>query len=88
MPESTDPGHIERTVLATIAEEMRLKPEKVTPESRLREDLGAGSLNLIEIAFALEERVDVELPAEAEETVKTVGDVVKMVVDAASKKNP
>ena len=77
---------VERKVIDTIVEEMTIERENVKPESRLVEDLGAGSLHLIEIAFSLEEQFGVELPPEAEQLIKTVSDITRLVGEALAKK--
>jgi len=86
MVASVNVDEVERKVIDTVVEEMTIERENVTPESRLVEDLGAGSLHLIEIAFSLEEQFGVELPPEAEQSIKTVGDMVALVVDALARK--
>ena len=84
MPGAMKPDEIERVVLDTVAQELRVKPEQVKPASRLVEDLGAGSLNLVEIAFTLEERLGVQLPEDVGETVKTVADILRVVREIAA----
>ena len=78
---------VERKVIDTIVEEMTLERDNVKPESRLVEDLGAGSLHMIEIAFSLEEQFGVELPAEAEQLIKTVSDITRLGCEALAKKD-
>jgi acyl carrier protein len=86
MAASVNVDEVERKVIDTIAEEMTVERKNVTRESRLVEDLGAGSLHLVEIAFSLEEQFGVELPPEAEQSIKTVSDMVALVGDALAKK--
>jgi acyl carrier protein len=86
MSEGAQSREIEQEVAGIIAEEMRLDPGRVRPDSRLAEDLGAGSLHLIELAFSLEEKYGVSLPEGTEETVKTVSDVARLVSDELAKR--
>jgi acyl carrier protein len=86
MATPVDAEAVERQVIDTIVEEMEIKRANVKLDARLIEDLGAGSLHLIEIAFSLEELFGVELPPEAEKQIKTVGDIAKLVSDALARK--
>ena len=86
MATPVDAEALERQVIDTIVEEMTIERGNVTLGSRLIEDLGAGSLHLIEIAFSLEELFGVEFPPEAEKQIKIVGDIVKLVSDALAEK--
>ncbi|MHC5053561.1 MAG: acyl carrier protein [Planctomycetota bacterium] len=86
MATPVDTEAVQRQVIDTIVEEMTIERANVKLDSRLVEDLGAGSLHLIEIAFSLEEKFGVELPPESEKLIKTVGDIVKLVGDALPQK--
>ena len=52
---------------------------QVTPEARFREDLGADSLDLVELVMEFEERFGGEISDETAQQIKTVGDVVKYI---------
>ena len=64
-------------VAKIIAEELNANAESITMETRLVEDLGADSLDAVEIMFALEEEFGMEIEDDAAQTIKTVGDLVK-----------
>lgn len=60
-----------------IVEQLGVDPNEVTMESSFIDDLGADSLDIVELIMALEEEFDVEIPDEDAEKIKTVGDVVE-----------
>jgi acyl carrier protein len=57
----------------------------VTPQAKFIEDLGADSLDTVELVMAFEEEFNVEVPDEEAEKLQTVGDVVKYIEDKGSK---
>ena len=59
-----------------IAGQLNVNAEDVKPESRLKEDLNADSLDLFEMVMALEEEFGKEIPTEDLEKIATIGDVV------------
>jgi acyl carrier protein len=60
-----------------IAEQLGNKPEQVTLEAKFIEDLGADSLDTVELVMALEEEFGVEIPDDSAEALQTVGQVIK-----------
>ena len=60
-----------------IVEQLGVEPGEVTPDSRFIDDLGADSLDIVELIMALEEEFDMEIPDEEAEKISTVGDVVE-----------
>jgi acyl carrier protein len=70
---------IEEEVRRIISERLKVPESKVVPEASLIEDLGADSLDLVEMAMVLEERFKVQIPDSELEGVKTVGDVVECI---------
>ncbi|MFY9422197.1 MAG: acyl carrier protein [Bacilli bacterium] len=60
-----------------IAKELNLKEEDIKLESRLAEDLGADSLDAVELIMAIEEEFDIQVSDEAAQGIRTVGDIVK-----------
>ncbi|SFE31063.1 acyl carrier protein [Thermoanaerobacter thermohydrosulfuricus] len=60
-----------------IAEQLGIDPEEITMESSFIDDLGADSLDIVELIMALEEEFDIEIPDEDAEKIKTVGDVLE-----------
>ena len=70
----------------TIAEQLGVKPEEVTPEAKFIDDLGADSLDTVELVMALEEEFGIEIPDEEAEKLITVGDAVKYIGEKAGSK--
>lgn len=64
-------------VKEVIVEALSCASEKVTLEARLFEDLGADSLDAVELSLALEDKLGVTIAEDALGTLKTVGDIVK-----------
>lgn len=66
-------------VKAVIIESLNCNAEQVTPEARLIEDLGADSLDAVELNMAIEDAFGVEIPDTALAELKTVGDLVSHI---------
>ena len=64
-----------------ISENLNVPLEKVTMDTHLVDDLGADSLDIVELIMALEEEFDIEIPDSDAEKVVTVGDVVEYIKD-------
>lgn len=62
-----------------IVKQLGVKPEEVTPEASFTDDLGADSLDLVEVVMALEEEFDGQIPDEAAEKIKSVGDAINFI---------
>ncbi|MBR7071417.1 MAG: acyl carrier protein [Clostridia bacterium] len=58
---------------------MDVDPDDLTPETRIIEDLGADSLDVVELLMAAEDEFEVEIPDESIEGMKTIGDVVNYI---------
>jgi len=74
---------IEQRVKDIIVEQLGVKPEQVTPEAKFIEDLGADSLDTVELVMALEEEFVNEIPDEQAEKLQSVSDVIKYVEESA-----
>jgi acyl carrier protein len=72
---------IDQRVKDIIVEQLGVKPDQVTPEAKFIEDLGADSLDTVELIMALEEEFGIEVPDEQAEKLLTVGDVAKYIED-------
>jgi acyl carrier protein len=72
---------IEEKVRDIIVEQLSVNAEQVTQEAKFIEDLGADSLDVVELVMAFEEQFSVEVPDEDAEKLQTVGDVVKYIED-------
>jgi acyl carrier protein len=68
-------------VKAVVIEQLDCKDEEVKEESRFIEDLGADSLDVVELVMALEEEFDIEIPDEDAEGILTVSDAIKYIED-------
>lgn len=70
---------IEERVKDIIVEQLGVTAEQVSPEAKFIEDLGADSLDTVELVMALEEEFGQEIPDEEAEKLQTVGDVTKYI---------
>ena len=68
-------------VKAIIVEQLQVNEDAVTQEASFIDDLGADSLDIVELIMALEEEFDIEIPDSDAEKVVTVGDVVEYIKD-------
>lgn len=75
---------IEERVKEIIVDQLGVSADQVTPEAKFVEDLGADSLDTVELVMALEEEFDVEVPDDEAEKLQAVKDVVSFI---ESKKN-
>ncbi|HET7234411.1 MAG TPA: acyl carrier protein [Longimicrobium sp.] len=71
--------NIEQKVKDIIINELGVEAEKVTPEASFVEDLGADSLDTVELVMAFEEEFGMEIPDEEAEKLQTVGDAINYI---------
>lgn len=64
-----------------IEEQLGVEADRIKEEASFIDDLGADSLDIVELVMAMEEEYDIEIPDEAAEKLKTVGDVVTYLKD-------
>ena len=62
-----------------LCDQLDLEEEQVNEDSEVIDDLGADSLDIVDLVMTLEEEFDTEIPDEAIENLKTVGDIVKYI---------
>ncbi len=62
-----------------IADKLGVEPSKITPEAKFVEDLGADSLDTVELVMQLEDEFNLEIPDEEAEKLTTVGSVVEYI---------
>ena len=74
-------------VKSIIAEQLGVKPEEVTPEAKFIDDLGADSLDTVELVMALEEEFGIEIPDEEAEKLITVGDALRYIEQKSGQKS-
>ena len=79
--------NLEDRVKKIIVTQLAVDIAEVTPQSQFVQDLGADSLDTVELVMALEEEFDVEIPDEDAEKIKTVGEAVTYIKDKLSKKD-
>lgn len=72
---------IEDKVKEIITERLSVTIDKVTPEAKFMEDLGADSLDTVELVMAFEEEFGIDVPDEDSEKLQTVGDVVTYITE-------
>lgn len=72
-------ANIEQKVRNIIADQLGVGEEEIKPTSSFIEDLGADSLDIVELVMAMEEEFEVEIPDEEAENIKTVQDAVNYV---------
>ena len=70
---------VEAKVKSIIAEQLGVGEDEIKAESAFIEDLGADSLDIVELVMAMEEEFEVEIPDEEAENIKTVGDAINYV---------
>ncbi|MCX6353278.1 MAG: acyl carrier protein [Candidatus Aureabacteria bacterium] len=76
---------IAQRVKDIIVEQLGVNPDEVTPEASFIDDLGADSLDTVELVMALEEEFDAEIPDEDAENLKTVGEAIKYIEEHCQK---
>ncbi|HEX6939145.1 MAG TPA: acyl carrier protein [Longimicrobiales bacterium] len=69
--------NIEERVKEIIVNELGVEPEKVSEDASFIEDLGADSLDIVELVMAFEEEFGLEIPDEDAEQLQTVGDAIR-----------
>jgi acyl carrier protein len=70
---------LEKKVAEIIAEQLGVDPSEVTTEASFVDDLGADSLDTVELVMALEEEFGIEIPDEDAEKITTVNDAIKYI---------
>jgi acyl carrier protein len=75
---------IEDKVKEIIVDQLGVEAEQVKPEASFVDDLGADSLDTVELVMAFEEEFDLEIPDEDAEKIKTVGDAITYIKSKAS----
>jgi len=74
---------LEIKVRSILAEQLGVDLAEVRPDARILDDLGADSLDVVEMVMSLEEAFDIEVPDEDVEELRTVADVERYVTRAA-----
>ncbi len=79
MADSTPQVTVEHRVRAIIVEQLGLEEDELASDASLIDDLGADSLDLVEVIMALEEQFDIEIPDEEAEGIETVSQAVRYI---------
>ena len=74
-----DAKKVEETVIGIVAEQLNVKKEEVKGSSSFVDDLGADSLDTVELVMALEEHFDTEIPDEEAEKIQTIQNAVDYI---------
>ncbi len=74
---------ISERVTKIVVEHLGVEVEKVQPNASFIDDLGADSLDTVELVMAFEEEFNCEIPDDAAETIQTVGDAIKFLEENA-----
>ena len=74
---------VEERVKEIICEQLGVEPDEVTPSAKFIEDLGADSLDTVELVMAFEEEFNLEIPDEDAEKIATVGAAIQYIKEKA-----
>ena len=66
-------------VKSIIVDQLDVDEDKVTEKSNIQDDLGADSLDIVDLVMSFEDEFDIEIPDDQVENIKTVGDIVKYI---------
>lgn len=70
---------LEQRVIKVIADNLNVDKDSIKPESQLVADLGADSLDNVELIMAFEEEFDIQIPDDVAENIRTVRDLIELV---------
>ena len=69
-------------VKEVVVEQLNVSPDEVKEDSKFADDLGADSLDVVELVMSLEEKFDIEIPDEEAEKIATVADAIQFIENA------
>ena len=75
---------LEERIRGVVARQLGVEVSEVLPDASLQEDLGADSLELVELLMALEDEFDIEVPEEVAESITTIADVERYIIEHVS----
>ena len=78
-------SNVEEKVMDIIVEELGVEREKLTSDASFMEDLGADSLDTVELVMAFEKEFDIDIPDEEAEKLRTVGDAMSYLHEKIGK---
>ncbi|MBU2574417.1 MAG: acyl carrier protein [Elusimicrobia bacterium] len=79
--------NLEERVKKIIVSQLAVDASEINPSAQFVQDLGADSLDTVELVMALEEEFDIEIPDEDAEKIKTVGEAVNYIKEKLPKKD-
>ncbi len=74
-------ANLEERMAGIIVEQLGATKEEIVPEASFIDDLGADSLDIVELVMAMEETFDIEIPDDDAEKIQTIGDAVSYLKD-------
>ena len=77
---------VQERVISIVAEQLGVDKEKITPETSFVNDLGADSLDTVELVMELEEEFEIDIPDDAAEKIQTVGAAIDYIINIARSK--
>ena len=77
---------VEERVVDIVSENLGVNKEQVTRETRFQEDVGADSLDIVELVMELEEEFEITIPDDQAEKIKTVGEAIDYIKQEQAKK--
>jgi acyl carrier protein len=78
---------IQESVVQIVCDQMGVSRDKVTPETSFINDLGADSLDTVELVMEFEDEFELNIPDEDAEKIQTVGDAIKYIEEKSSEKD-
>ncbi len=81
MSEASVDSKLSEKIRGLVAEQLGVEPSEMRPDANILEDLGADSLDVVEMVMAIEEAFDIEVTDEGAEAMRTVADVEAYVSD-------
>ncbi len=76
-----DKDKVFQTLKEIIMEKLNVEEDQITTDARFQEDLGADSLDVVELVMAIEEAFDIEIPDEDAEKIRTVEDALNYILN-------
>ena len=76
--------NLDQRLVELVAEQLGISPEEAVPEAAFIDDLGADSLDIVELVMSLEEEFDIEIPDEDAEKIQTIDDAVSYLKERIS----
>lgn len=68
-------------VKAILSEQFDVEEDKITADTNIADDLGADSLDVVDLLMSIEDEFEIEIPDDEVENIKTVGELVKYIED-------